>query len=176
MTMGKRGNGEGTIYRHKDGKWATQYTVYTAEGRKRKTLYSKTRSEVAAKLTKALSDREGGLAFDAGNLTLGPYLDRWLSDSVQGSVQETTYRRYEELARLHIKPALGGLKLKSLTPAHARGLYLEKLNSGLTPRTVNYIHRTLYKALKQAVSVGLIPLIVACLLKAPRPPRRKYIP
>jgi len=58
--MGKRGNGEGTIYRRKDGKWATQYTVYTAEGRKRKTLYGKTRSEVAAKLTKALSDREGG--------------------------------------------------------------------------------------------------------------------
>ena len=52
MARKKRGNGEGTIYRRKDGKWATQYTVYTAEGRKRKTLYGKTRSEVAARLTK----------------------------------------------------------------------------------------------------------------------------
>ncbi|HVF01110.1 MAG TPA: hypothetical protein VNA27_07195 [Rubrobacteraceae bacterium] len=33
----KRGNGEGTIHRRKDGSWCTQYTVYTAEGRKRKT-------------------------------------------------------------------------------------------------------------------------------------------
>ena len=176
MARKKRGNGEGTIYRRKDGKWATQYTVYTAEGRKRKTLYGKTRSEVATKLTKALSDREGGLAFDTANLTLEPYLDRWLSDSVQGSVQETTYRRYEELARLHIKPALGRLKLKALTPAHVRGLYREKLDSGLAPRTVNYIHRTLYKALKQAVADGLIPRNVASVVEAPKPAKKEIRP
>jgi hypothetical protein len=63
--MGKRGNGEGSISRRKNGGWTAQYVVYTAEGRKkRKTLYSKTRQEVAAKLAKALSDREDGLVFD----------------------------------------------------------------------------------------------------------------
>jgi len=41
--LGKRGNGEGTITRRKNGSWAAQYVVYTAEGRKRKTLYGKTR-------------------------------------------------------------------------------------------------------------------------------------
>ncbi len=72
----KRGNGEGSITRRKNGLWAAQYVVYTAKGRKRRTLYGKTRVEVAAKLAKALSDREGGLVFDAGNLTLGEYLIR----------------------------------------------------------------------------------------------------
>lgn len=38
MAKKKRGNGEGTIYRRKKGGWATQYTVYTVEGRKRKTI------------------------------------------------------------------------------------------------------------------------------------------
>jgi hypothetical protein len=42
----KRGNGEGTIHRRKGGGWCAQYTVYTAEGRKRKTIYGKTRAEV----------------------------------------------------------------------------------------------------------------------------------
>ena len=42
----KRGNGEGSIHRRKDGGWCTQYTVHMAEGRKRKTIYGKTRSEV----------------------------------------------------------------------------------------------------------------------------------
>jgi hypothetical protein len=69
----KRGNGEGTIHRRKDGGWCAQYTVYTAEGRKRKTIYGKTRAEVAAKLTKAMADRNGGLLIDAGSLTLGEY-------------------------------------------------------------------------------------------------------
>jgi integrase len=62
----KRGNGESSITRRKNGGWCAQYVVYTAEGRKRKTLYGKTRQEVATKLAKALSDREGGLLFDAG--------------------------------------------------------------------------------------------------------------
>jgi integrase len=42
----KRGNGEGIIHSRKDGGWCAQYTVYTAEGRKRKTLYGKTRAAV----------------------------------------------------------------------------------------------------------------------------------
>jgi hypothetical protein len=35
-----------------------QYVVHTAEGRKRRTVYGKTRKEVANKLAKAISDRE----------------------------------------------------------------------------------------------------------------------
>jgi hypothetical protein len=64
----KRGNGEGSITRRKNRDWCAQYVVWTSEGRKRKTLYGKTRAEVAGKLTKALSNREDGLVFDAGSL------------------------------------------------------------------------------------------------------------
>ena len=83
----KRGNGEGTIHRRKDGGWCAQYTVYTGEGRKRKTIYGKTRAEVGKRLASALSERESGLAFDAGSLVLAGYLDRWLEDSVRDSVK-----------------------------------------------------------------------------------------
>src|SRR5215204_3691937 len=76
LGMGKRGNGEGSIWRRKSGGWCAQYTVYISEGRKRRTLYGKTRQEVAAKLSRALADREGGLIFDAGSLTVGEYLAR----------------------------------------------------------------------------------------------------
>ena len=34
--MGERGNGEGSISRRKNGGWAAQYVVYTAEGRKKR--------------------------------------------------------------------------------------------------------------------------------------------
>src|ERR671915_2542465 len=102
----KRGNGEGSISRRKNGGWIAQYTVYTAEGRKRKTLYGKTRQEVAAKLAKALSDREGGLLFDAGSLTVSEYLDRWLSDSVKDTVRLTTYQGEPADPLVDIKPSL----------------------------------------------------------------------
>jgi len=70
---------------------------------------------------------------------------------VQDTVRRSTFVQYESVVRCHIGPAFGRLKLKSLTPAHLRGLYREKQDSGLAPRTVQYIHVTLHKALKQAV-------------------------
>src|ERR671921_413886 len=149
--MGRRGNGEGSITRRKDGLYMGRYTVQTAAGTKRKALYGKTRQEVAEKLTRAMADRDGGLVFDADNLKLGEYLERWLLDSVRDTVRPTTFERYEQMVRLHIRPVLGKVKLKNLTPAHVRGLYREKLDAGLSPRTVQYIHVTLHKALKQAI-------------------------
>jgi integrase len=74
----KRGNGEGSIHRRKNGGWCAQFVVHTAEGPKRRTLYGKTRREVDEKLTKAKADRESGLVLETGNPRLGDYLERWL--------------------------------------------------------------------------------------------------
>jgi integrase len=164
----KRGNGEGSITRRKSGGWCAQYVMYTSEGRKRKTLYGKTRQEVAAKLTKALSARESGLTFDAGKITVGEYLERWLTDCVRGTVRPSTFERHEQIVRVHVKPALGRIGLKNLTSAHVRGLITEKLETGLAPATVRKLHSTLHKALSQAVSDGLV-LRNAAAVKAPRP-------
>jgi integrase len=166
--MGKRGNGEGSIGRRKDGLYMARYTVQTTTGAKRKALYGKTRSEVAAKLSKALADRESGLTFDADNITVGEYLARWLTDSVRGTVRISTFERHEQIIRTHLVPAFGRMKLKTLTPAHVRSLHREKLEEGLAPATVRKIHSTLHKALSQAVADGLIPRNAAD-VKAPRP-------
>jgi integrase len=153
-----------------------QYVVYTATGRKRKTVYGKTRKEVAKKLTKAISNREDGLVFDAENLTVGEYLDLWLKNSVQDTVRLTTYQGYERIVRLHIKPTLGRIKLDNLTPVHARSLYRERLEAGLAPRMVQLVHTILHKALKQAVNDGLIPRNVTEAVKAPRPVKKDMKP
>jgi integrase len=60
----KRGNNEGSIYRRKNGTWAAQYTVWTAEGRKRRSVAGKTRAEVSRKLTEAMADRDGGSLYE----------------------------------------------------------------------------------------------------------------
>jgi integrase len=169
----KRGNGEGSIYRRKDGRWVGQYLVYTDKGPKYRYLYGKTRQAVAEKLTKTMADRDGGLVFDAGTVTLAEYLERWLNDSVRDTVRQRTFERYESIVRIHLASTLGRIKLKSLTPAHVRGLYRSKLDSGLAPRTVQYIHTTLHKALKQAVNDGLIPRNATEAVKAPRPTKKE---
>jgi integrase len=165
----RRGNGEGSIGKRKDGRWMGRYTVHTAEGSKQRCVFGKTRAEAAEKLTRAMADRDGGITYDAGKLTLGDYLGRWLTDSVKDTVRQRTYERYESIVRVHLVPAIGSVKLKNLTPAHVRSLCRSKLDEGLAPRTVQYAYRTLSKALKQAANDGLIPRNVAASVKPPQP-------
>ena len=172
----KRGNGEGSITKRDDGRWMARYTVRTIKGPKRRTVYGRTRAEASAKLAKAMADRDGGLIFDAGNLTMGDYLDRWLSNSVKDTVRERTYERYEEILRLHVKPALGRLKLKALTPAHVQDFYRDRLDNGFSPATVQKIHVILHKALSQAVSWSLVPRNAGEAVRAPRPAPKEMRP
>ena len=85
----RRGNGEGSIYRRKDGLWVGQYKVHTPNRTKTKDIYSKNRKDTAAKLAKAIADRDSGLVFDSGSLAVGEYLGRRL-DSVRRTVRERT--------------------------------------------------------------------------------------
>ena len=165
----RRGNGEGSISRRKDGRWEARYTAHTAGGPKRRVVYGKTRKEVADALARALADRASGLVFDAGSITVGEYLDRWLEDSDRGSIRASTYERHKEIVGLHIRPALGCVNLSKLTPAHVQGLYRDKLDSGLSTATVQKIHAVLHKALAQAVRWNLVPRNATDAVKAPRP-------
>jgi integrase len=178
--MGKRGNSEGSIYPHKrNGKkvgYRGAYWVYTAEGPKRRYVSGKTRDEVHDKLIEALGNRAQGLVFDADNLTVGEYLGRWLKDSVRGTVRVSTYEVTRYMVEPHIIPALGRIKLKDLNPTHVRGFYREKLDSGLSAATVRKMHGALHKALKQAVSDGLIPRNVCEAVKPPKVERKEIIP
>jgi integrase len=147
--MGRRANTEGSISRRKDGRWMARYTVETCEGTKRKTLYGKTRKEAADKLTEALAARNSGaLTFDSEELTVGEYLDRWL-EGILDSVKPVSWENYERNIRLHLKPALGNVKLAKLTPGRIQALY-DKKRSTLSTASVKLIHAVLHKALKQA--------------------------
>jgi integrase len=175
----KRGNNEGSIYPHKRGGkkvgYRGAYTVYTAKGPKRRYVTGKTREEVRRKLAKAMADREDGLVFDAGALTVGEYLDRWLKD-VKDTVRQSTHERYGYAIEPHIKPAIGRIKLKDLKSAQVRWFYRDRLDYGLAPATVQKLHVVLHKALEAAVADGLIPRNAAAGLKLPRIIREEIDP
>ena len=178
--MPKRGNGEGSIYPYKNkaGKvigYRGSYWIHTAEGPKRRYISGKKRENVRDKLAKALSQRADGLVFDAGTMTIGEYLDRWLAD-VRDTVRKSTHEGYEYAIEPHIKPALGRIKLKDLNPAQIRWLYRDRLDSGLAPAMVHKQHVVLHKALKAAVADGLIPRNAAAGLKLPRITREEIAP
>jgi integrase len=177
--MGRRGNGEGTITRRKDGRWEARYYVPTGNGTmnetKRKTIYGKTQAEVRDKLTKALSDRIDGIAYDDENMTVGEYLDSWLKGSVYGSVRRSTYDRDTNLVNNHINPILGGLKLKKLNSTHVQSFYRDRLDVGLSASTVHKMHDILRRSLAQATKWHLVPRNVVDVVKPPRPVPKEMV-
>jgi integrase len=179
--MGKtksRANGDGDVFprKNKAGKITSYRGAYVGPDGKRRYVSGRTKVEARRALREARANTDQGLLFDADNLKVGEYLDRWLADSVSDTVKATTFERYEQITRLHLKPALGRVKLKALTPAHVRGLYREKLEAGSSARTVRYIHTTLHKALKQAVMDGLIPRNATEAVKPPQPTHEEMHP
>src|SRR5919107_1739582 len=175
--MGRRGNGEGSITRHKkSGLFTGLYTVQPAIGPERRTVYGKTRREAAEKITKAMADRDGGFVFDAENQTLGEYLQRWLDDSARGSVKPVTFENRARVVRVHLSPALGRIKLKALAPAHVQGFYRAKLDEGLASSSVHTIHSVLHTALKRAVKLELVPRNTAAAVDPPRPRPKEIRP
>jgi integrase len=171
----QKGNGTGTVYprKNKDGKVIGYRGSYFAPDGKRHYVSAKKKGEAEKALRRAMADADRGMVFEAGSLTVGKYLeDKWLAD-IKDTVRRKTFAQYESVVKRHLAPALGRLKLVSLTPAHVRALYRKKLDSELAPRTVQYIHVTLHKALKQAVMDGLIPRNVSEAVKAPQPSRKR---
>jgi integrase len=168
----RRGRGEGSVYQRKDGRCIGEYE--DANG-KRRYVSGKTKAEVRTKLRKLLADRDAGIAYDSENLTTGAYLDKWL-DAVEDTVRQRTWQRHEEVVRLHLKPTVGNAKLDKLSALQVQAMYRRKLDSGLSPRSVEIIHATLHKALKQAVRWSLIPRNVAKAVTPPRPAKKEITP
>ena len=161
--MSKRGNGEGTLYQRKDGRWAG---AYVQDGQ-RKAIYGRTRAEVGARLTVALKARADGRPIVNEQKTVGAYLTEWL-EAVRPSLRARTWDRYEELLRLHVVPGLGQTPIARLAPEQLQRLYAAKLAEGSASTTVHHIHAVVHRALSQAERWGRVSRNVASLVDAPR--------
>ncbi len=165
----KRGNGEGGISRRKDGRWEARYYADTPNGRKRKTLYGKTRKEVAEKLAKAIAEQKAPPAFVSTNITVGEFFAQY-EDAVKHTMKRRSFETYRDIARLHLLPAFGDSKLKDLAREHVQRMYSQKRDAGLSAARVRRIHGVLSSALNLAVRWRLIEHNVCKEVSPPRVP------
>jgi integrase len=163
----ERGNGDGDVWprKNKEGKIIGYRGAYFGPDGKRRYVSGKTKEDARNKKRQAMADADRGLIFDAGTLTVGEYLERWLSDCLEPLVRSSkmahsTFVRYEGIVNNDITPVLGRKKLRDLSRAEVRALYSAK-GKELSSRSVDYIHVTLQKALGQAMRDDLISRNVA---------------
>ncbi len=161
--MGRRGHGEGSIARRKDGRYQAAITL---ENHERKYFYGKTRKEVQDKLNKALYEQKQGMLATGPQQTLKVFLEKWLEQVCRLTKRANTYKTYRSAIRAHILPSLGYVKLQKLTVERLQAFFAEK-QEHTKPATLAKIRDALKSALDDAVKQGLVARNVAAFVSLP---------
>ncbi len=168
VSRGRRGAGEGSVYRSPDGRWRGVVDLGWVGGkRKRKYVTGSTQQEALTKLRRVQREVEVGVVVD-DQVSVADFLGRWVSSTLPGSVASGTLDDYGDIVRLHLVPGLGSKRLAKLSVADVDGLWAAKREAGYKPNTVRIMRAVLRRALGQAEREGLVARNVAALSQAPR--------
>src|SRR5207302_849980 len=169
----RRGRGEGSIFRRKDGVWAGTLSLGYGDGgrRHRRVVYGRDKSAVVERLARLRAQALDGMLSDAQRLTVSAFLTRWLEDVARPAVSPSTHQLYSGLIRLHVNPRTGAVLLARLTPVHVQGMLGAMERDGASPRLRQMALGVLHRAVGQAVRWGMIPRNVCDAVIRPRAPR-----
>ena len=181
-------------YIHKNvRKGGTCYTVRLREidsnGKKKESWFNdpetgkpfETKKKAEAFRTNLLHSVGSGTYVSKSNLLFSDWLEQYL-DTVEVRLAPATFSSYRKNIRNHIIPRLGNVPVQKLTAQDLNKVYRVLLTegkltkshgatSGLSARTVNYIHTIIGASLLEAVNQGIVARNVATLATAPKTQR-----
>jgi hypothetical protein len=165
---------KGHLKERSPGHWAIildQRDPATGERKRKWHSFEGTKRAAQAECARLITEIKSGVYVQPSRITLAAFFDRWLTH-IKPNVAPRTYERYEQIATKNIAPLLGAKLITALRPIDISGAYAKALESGrcngpggLSPRTVNHMHRVLYSALDQAERWKLIARNPAALLE-----------
>lgn len=155
----KRPSGDGLIRKRNDGRWEGRIIVGQKQDGKfiYRSVFAKTQKELLPKLAELRLRYNGVELTEESAVTLGEWLDRWMSEYKQGVLRASTYARYCSDIKNHIAPHIGQKKLTQVRSSDIQKLYNALSGQGLASATVRGVHMILHSALACAVREGLLP-------------------
>src|SRR3990172_4190703 len=172
MAGKQRGNGEGSIYQRGDGRWIAAVSLYRG---RRKSAIASNKADARKRLTEPPAAAEQGLAL-APDPTLADYLRKWLKEAAPRTLRPRTLAGYTSIVERHFIPALGRIRLRKLQPGDIDAYLNSATEAGLTPRTGQYHHAVLRRALGQGERWGYVSRNVARLVTPPQVRQRDTPP
>ena len=124
--MGRRSNGEGTIYySEKLKKWVGQFSV----NGKRKSIYGNTKREVIEKMHKSLVNVQENKFIDKSKLTIANILDVILEEEEKtNKVSESTLIRKEETSKIIKNMYIANVPIQKVTALQINDCLLNLVN------------------------------------------------
>lgn len=144
---------------------------YKDQNGKRRARQFSTKKDAEAYADRARDEiRQGRHTHDRDSITIAVAADLWIAAADAEGLERSTIKRYRELARLHIVPKFGELKLSQLTKAQVvewrQELLIEKSRS-----MASKIIRGLSAILNNAMEIGAISQNVASDVKVAKAKR-----
>jgi integrase len=160
----------GTIIKH-DKAWILVLDHGLENGKRlRKWKPFSTRREAEAYQAQAATHPTfgAGLGVHGSNhLRVRTYLDQWLTDYAKHRVRPSTFKRYQELVRVHLTTGLGHFPIARLSPQTIE-TFFRTLQGKVSSTTAHHVASLLRQSLKQAVRWNLIVQNPADLVDKPK--------
>mgnify|MGYP004528679973 CR=1 FL=1 len=152
--MGRRSNGEGTIYySERLKKWVGQFTANS----KRKSVYGKTKREVIEKMHKNLVNLQENKFIDKSKLTISSILDLILQEEEKANiVSENTMLRKEATAKIIKTMYIADEPIQKVTPVQINACLFELVN--YSNSYISKIYMMLNRVFDKAVLLNIINL------------------
>jgi integrase len=166
--MGRRGAGEGSVfYDQTKGLWVGIVDLSAGGARQRKTVRSKDKNRMLAKMRAVQARADAGLGALDDTVTTGRWLGWWLDNYLPGTVSESSLARYRWRVENWVIPYVGRVRLSRLGPEHVVTMMgaLEKRGLAVTSR--RSARTVLRMGLQLAYQWGKAPLNAAALVKGP---------
>lgn len=165
----RRPSGEGMIRQKKKGQWEGRIVVGHKENGDPifRYVYAKTQKELIGKLHLKIDEFRDAELTEDGKMSLGEWLDKWLTEYMQGTVRKGTLESYQTYAEKYIKPVLGDKPIAFITTADVQKFYnnLRKsgriknqhiYGNGLSDASIVRVHCMFHEAMDMAVKEHLI--------------------
>lgn len=175
-----RQKGSGSIIEEKrlpDGRYKIKWTVSATAPSGKRVRQAGTTIGTRAEAQDAMNAKRlalaGGAPVKDQALTVSDLLDKWLKVKAAQVESQRTYAINSDLVKRHIKPRIGGLKVKALDPARVLDFYTDLATETTLQRTRQQIHNALCQALDHAQLLGVVQFNAAKAVKVPRVARPK---
>ena len=160
----KNANNDGSLRKRANGTWEGRYTDgYNDAGKQiQRSVYGKTRKEVADKIRDILVKKQSGTYIAPSQYLLSGWMTQWLQTYAKNAIKPSTYISYEGYIYNHINPSLGSYPIQQITTPIVQEFYNQKFQSGskkgggLSPKTLRNMHNMFHQAMEQARINGII--------------------
>ena len=166
----RRPAGDGMVRKREDGRWEGRIVIGHKENGEPlfRHVYAKTQKALLDKLHQNIECYRDVELTEDSLMTLGEWLDRWLTEYKAGMVRPGTLKNYRCYIEYYIKPQLGDKQISLVSQQDIQRMYRRLKTEGrihehpemdhqLSDSMVRHIHSTLHAALKDAVQAHVIP-------------------